>query len=176
MFDATGQVVGRMAAHIAPYLTGKYQPTWTHSHDSGDTVVVVNAEKIEFTGRKWQDKLYRKHSGYPGGLKELTARQVLERDPGRVLSLAVKGMLPNDKLRRQRLSRLKIYEGTEHPHSAQFKMDVRKTTASTEVVVPVLPKVHQDMLDFWRAQGDKGLRFGMGDEKIIFAADAEKKN
>ena len=100
--------MGRLATQLAILLQGKHQPDWNKSHDTGDTIVVVNAEKINFTGNKWKQKLYRKHSMYPGGLKTLTATQILERDPARLLLLAVKGMLPKNLTRKDRLSRLKV--------------------------------------------------------------------
>lgn len=125
---------------------------------TGDTIVVVNCEKINFTGKKWKQKLYRKHSGYAGGLKTLTAVQVKERDPARILLLAVKGMLPTNLTRDNRLSRLKVYEGSEHPHKAQFKLDVRKTVQDDTVIIPVLPNAaHQKMVEYWRGMGDDGL-------------------
>jgi hypothetical protein len=125
---------------------------------TGDTIVVVNCEKIQFTGKKWKQKIYRKHSGYPGGLKTLTATQVKERDPARILLLAVKGMLPSNLTRDNRLSRLKVYEGPEHPHRAQFKLDVRKQIWDDTIVIPILPDpAHQKMVEYWRGMGDDGL-------------------
>lgn len=176
LFDASNQVVGRVANQLCPLLVGKHQPSWTNSYDTGDTVVVVNCEKIQFTGKKMKYKLYRKHSGYPGGLKELTARQVMERDPARILREAVKGMLPKDKLRKHRLSRLKIYEGPEQPHIAQFKIDVRKEDKTTnEIVIPELPNpVHQAMMDYWRGMGDKGQIVGAKGVKIVHEVDLKR--
>lgn len=175
LFDASGQVVGQMAARIAPLLLGKHMPGVIRGDLVGDTVVVVNSEKVVLTGKKWKQKLYRKHSGYPGGMKELTGVQVKERDPGRVLMQAVKGMLPNNKVRRHVLSRLKVYEGPDNPHIAQFKLDVRNKAVSDEIIIPRLPNLaHQKMLDYWRGMGDKGLRIGIDkDTKITFETDLE---
>jgi len=177
LFDADKQVVGRVAQDIAKLLVGKHQPTWDRSHDHGDTVVVVNCENIKFTGKKRMErKLYRKHSGYPGGLKTLTARQVMDRDPSRILLLAVKGMLPKDKHRKHRLSRCKVYEGGDHPHLAQFKLDVKKEGESREVVIPTLPDpAHQKMLDYWRGMGDEGLKLGMRNFNVSFESDLVEK-
>ena len=117
--DATGQTLGRLATQIADALRGKRKPTYTPHVDTGDFVVVVNAEKIAVSGNKLEDKLYRRHSGYPGGLKTRTLNDMLERRPEEVIRLAVKGMLPRNRLGRQQLRKLKIYAGPEHPHEAQ---------------------------------------------------------
>ncbi|HEV2058628.1 MAG TPA: 50S ribosomal protein L13 [Solirubrobacteraceae bacterium] len=117
--DATGQTLGRLATQIADTLRGKRKPTYTPHVDTGDFVVVVNAEKIAVTGNKRADKLYYRHSGYPGGLKTRTLNDMLERRPEEVLRLAVKGMLPRNRLARKQLTKLKIYAGAEHPHQAQ---------------------------------------------------------
>lgn len=117
--DAADQVLGRLASRIATVLMGKDKPIYTDFLDTGDFVVVVNAEKVRLTGNKLDDKIYYRHSGYPGGLKQRNARQLLEKHPDRVLHLAVKGMLPKNKLGSRMLKRLKIYEGAEHPHRAQ---------------------------------------------------------
>lgn len=109
LVDARGQVVGRLATQIAKLLTGKHKPTYVPHIDSGDRVVVVNARDIVFTGKKRTQKLYRWHTGYPGGLKQLTARQVFERAPERVLTAAVSGMLPKNRLRKHRLRRLRVF-------------------------------------------------------------------
>ena len=117
--DAKDQVVGRLAPQIARLLTGKHKPTYTPAVDSGDFVVVVNAKDVALTGKKRTDKLYRWHTGWMGGLKTLTARQMFERDPTRVLTLAVKGMLPRNALGRQMMTKLRVYAGEKHPHGAQ---------------------------------------------------------
>ena len=117
--DADGQVLGRLATQIADRLRGKGKPVYTPHVDTGDFVVVVNAEKITVTGNKLDDKIYYRHSGYPGGLKERTLREQLDRRPTEVLRKAVKGMLPRNRLARQQITKLKIYAGPEHPHEAQ---------------------------------------------------------
>ena len=117
--DADGKNLGRLATEIAGVLRGKNKPQYTPHVDTGDFVVVVNAEKIAVTGQKMSDKLYRRHSGYPGGLKTRTLQQMLEKRPTEVLRLAVKGMLPKNRLAAQQLGKLKIYAGPNHPHSAQ---------------------------------------------------------
>lgn len=118
--DADGQTLGRLATRIATILRGKHKPTFAPHMDVGDFVVVVNAEKVVLTGRKLDQKLYHRYSGYMGGLRSTTAREVLEgQHPERALQHAVKGMLPKNRLARQVISKLKIYKGAEHPHSAQ---------------------------------------------------------
>jgi large subunit ribosomal protein L13 len=117
--DAEGQTLGRLATKIADQLRGKNKPEYTPHIDTGDFVVVINAEKIAVTGKKLEQKMYYKHSGYPGGLRERTLREQLDRQPTEVLRKAVKGMLPRNKLGRAQLTKLKIYVGPEHPHEAQ---------------------------------------------------------
>ena len=117
--DATGQTLGRLATQIADLLRGKRKPTYTPHCDVGDFVVVINAEKISVTGNKRADKKYYRHSGYPGGLKTRTLGEMLERRPEEVLRLAVKGMLPRNRLARKQITKLKIYAGPDHPHAAQ---------------------------------------------------------
>jgi large subunit ribosomal protein L13 len=117
--DAEGQTLGRLATRIADTLRGKRKPEYTPHVDTGDFVVVVNAEKIGVTGKKREDKIYYRHSGYPGGLRERTLGEELERRPTEVLRKAVKGMLPRNRLARQQINKLKIYAGPEHPHVAQ---------------------------------------------------------
>ena len=119
LVDAEGLVLGRLASRIAPILMGKEKPTYTDFLDCGDFVIVVNAEKIRLTGKKLSDKMYYRHSGYPGGLKQMTAAEVLEKHPDRLIRSAVKGMLPRNKLGRKMLSKLKVYAGGDHPHQAQ---------------------------------------------------------
>ena len=117
--DAEGQTLGRLATQIADTLRGKRKATYTPHTDTGDFVIVVNAEKIAVTGQKLDKKLYHRHSGYPGGLRTRTLRVQLERRPTEVLRKAVKGMLPRNRLARQQINKLKIYAGPEHPHEAQ---------------------------------------------------------
>jgi len=117
--DAEGKTLGRLATQIANMLRGKRKPEYTPHVDTGDFVVVVNAEKIAVTGNKLDEKMYYRHSGYPGGLRERTLREQLDRQPTEVLRKAVKGMLPRNKLGRAQLTKLKIYVGPEHPHTAQ---------------------------------------------------------
>ena len=119
VFDADGRVLGRLASEIAMVLMGKHRADYVPHMASGDFVVVVNATKIELTGRKADQKIYRRHSQYPGNLKEIPYSRMSERTPGRIIELAVRGMLPNNKLGRKMLTRLKVYAGPEHPHSAQ---------------------------------------------------------
>ena len=119
LVDAEGRVLGRLASRVASILMGKEKPTYTDFLDCGDFVIVVNAEKVRLTGKKLSDKLYYRHSGYPGGLKQMTAAEVLEKHPERLIRSAVKGMLPRNKLGRKMLSKLKIYAGGDHPHQAQ---------------------------------------------------------
>ena len=117
--DAEGKTLGRLATQIADTLRGKGKPQYTPHVDTGDFVVVVNAEKIAVTGNKLDQKMYYRHSGYPGGLKERTLREQLERRPTEVLRKAVKGMLPKNRLAAKQLTKLKIYAGPEHPHGPQ---------------------------------------------------------
>ncbi len=119
LVDAEGQTLGRLATQIADALRGKRKPAYTPHVDTGDFVVVVNAEKISVTGQKRQEKMYYRHSGYPGGLKSRTLNDMLERRPEEVIRLAVKGMLPKNRLARKQLTKLKVYAGPEHPHAAQ---------------------------------------------------------
>jgi large subunit ribosomal protein L13 len=119
LVDAEGRTLGRLATQIADTLRGKTKPQYTPHVDTGDFVVVVNAEKIQVTGKKLDDKIYYRHSGYPGGLKQRTLREQLDRRPTEVLRAAVKGMLPRNKLARRQILKLKIYAGPEHPHEAQ---------------------------------------------------------
>src|SRR5690242_15217138 len=119
LVDADSKVLGRIATEIANVLRGKNKPTFTPSVDTGDFVIVVNAEKIALTGNKLSDKTYYSHSAFPGGLKEISAGKLLEKKPEDLLKKAVKGMLPKNKLARHMLKKLKIYSGSAHPHEAQ---------------------------------------------------------
>jgi large subunit ribosomal protein L13 len=120
VLDAEGQVLGRMASMIASRLRGKHRPDFTPHLDTGDFIIVVNAEKVKLTGNKREDKLYHRHTGYMGGLKTVNAAKMLETRPVDVVRLAVKRMLPKTKLGRSQLGKLKIYAGPEHPHAAQM--------------------------------------------------------
>lgn len=117
--DAEDQVLGRLASRVATILMGKDKPIYTDFLDTGDFVVIVNAGRVRLTGNKLDDKVYYRHSGYPGGLRETNARKMLAKHPDRVLQLAVKGMLPKNKLGSRMIKRLKIYGGDQHPHQAQ---------------------------------------------------------
>lgn len=117
--DATDKVLGRLASQIAKVLRGKHKPEYTPHADAGDYVVVINAEKIKVTGTKGQDKIYYRHTGFPGGLKETTFDKLQAKDATRAIEIAVKGMLPKNPLGRDMLSKLKVYVGSEHPHTAQ---------------------------------------------------------
>ncbi len=119
LVDAQDVVLGRLASQIAKILRGKHKPIFTPHMDTGDNVIVINAEKIAVTGKKMDQKMYYHHSGYPGGLKERTLRQMLDTYPDRVIRSAVWGMLPHNKLGRKFLKKLKVYAGTEHPHGPQ---------------------------------------------------------
>ena len=120
LIDAENLVVGRLASIIAMRLRGKHLPTFTPHMDCGDNIIVVNADKVKFTGNKTGDKIYYRHTGYPGGIKETTPEKILEgKFPERVLELAVKRMMPGGPLTRQQLTNLRIYKGSEHPHEAQ---------------------------------------------------------
>jgi len=118
--DAEGQTLGRLASQVAMILRGKHRPTYTPHVDTGDHVIIINAEKIHLTGKKLQNKKYYRHSGYPGGIKSVTAGDLLDRHPERVIKAAVWGMIPHNTLGRQIIKKLKIYAGAEHPHQAQM--------------------------------------------------------
>ena len=117
--DATGQTLGRLATQVARRLRGKHKPIYSPSVDTGDYVIVVNAEKVHVTGRKLDQKIYYRHSGYPGGLKQITLRDLLQKHPSRVIKHAVRGMLPKNRLGRRMFRKLKVYAGPDHPHEAQ---------------------------------------------------------
>jgi len=119
LIDASGKTVGRLASQAASLLMGKNKPTYTPYIDMGDHVVIINAEKVVFTGRKLEDKVYRTHSGWPGGLKEIGAQKMLEKHPERILEGAIRGMLPKTKMGRAMGRKLKVYVGSDHPHQAQ---------------------------------------------------------
>jgi large subunit ribosomal protein L13 len=124
VLNAEGAVLGRLATRVAMLLMGKHKPTYTPFIDTGDHVVIVNADRVRLTGRKEDDKMYRTHSGYPGGLKEVQARKMRQRRPERMLELAVQGMLPKTKLGKQMYRKLNVYAGPKHPHQAQKPVDM----------------------------------------------------
>ena len=117
--DAENKVLGRLASEIAARLRGKHKPTFSSFIDNGDFIIVTNADKIQLTGNKWEDKKYYRHTGYIGGIKETNASELLEKHPTDLVMKAVKGMLPKNKLGRAQLKKLKVYAGAEHPHAAQ---------------------------------------------------------
>jgi len=119
VIDATDVVLGRLASHTAALLRGKHKPTFANHVDTGDFVVIINADKVALTGQKLQKKMAYRHSGYPGGLKSVSYEELLEKNPVRAVEKAVRGMLPKNSLGRQQLSKLKVYVGAEHPHAAQ---------------------------------------------------------
>ncbi len=119
IIDADGMTVGRLASEVAKVLMGKHKPTYTPFLDTGDHVIVINAAKVVFKGNKTNDKMYRHHTGWPGGLKEISARDLLAKRPDRLVEMTIKGMLPKTKLGRAMASKVKVYAGAEHPHGAQ---------------------------------------------------------
>ena len=119
LVNAEGKILGRLASNLAHILKGKNKPTYTPHVDTGDFVVVVNAGKVVLTGKKMKDKIYYRHTGYPGGIKEMSAEKLLAKKPTEIIRMAVKGMLPKNSLGRQMLQKLKIYAGAKHPHESQ---------------------------------------------------------
>lgn len=122
--DASGMVLGRLASQVASRLRGKHNPLFTPHVDCGDSVIVINADKIVLTGRKWDQKMYHRHSGYTGGLKSITAKKLLEKRAEDLVRFAVKGMLPKNRLGTKILKKLKVYTGGNHPHEAQQPQDL----------------------------------------------------
>lgn len=120
LINAQEQVLGRMSSKIATLLQGKHKPTYEPHLDQGDYVVVINAEKIRLTGKKEEKKIYYYHTGYPGGIKEVKFQELLKKNPSKIIMLAVKGMLPHNKLGRAMIKKLKIYSGSNHPHQSQI--------------------------------------------------------
>lgn len=119
LVDAAGKTLGRLASEIATRLRGKHKPEYTPNCDTGDFIVVINSDKVKVTGNKANDKIYYSHSGYPGGLKEISFEKLLAKDSRKIIEIAVKGMLPKNPLGRAMYRKLKVYAGTEHPHAAQ---------------------------------------------------------
>ncbi|MBN1168745.1 50S ribosomal protein L13 [Candidatus Woesebacteria bacterium] len=120
LVDVDGKVLGRVATQIAQLLMGKYKKDYVNNYDMGDYVVVINASKVEVTGRKKDQKVYYRHSGYPGNLKEITFKKYLEDDPGKIIEIAVSGMLPKNRLHKKRMSRLKTFSGNDHIYEDKF--------------------------------------------------------
>ena len=123
--DAEGQTLGRLASQVAAVLRGKNKPIFTPHMDCGDYVIVINAEKIKVTGKKLNDKIYYNHSDYPGGMRETTLKELLDKKPARAVELAIKGMLPKGPLGRQMYTKLHVYAGAEHPHAAQKPEEIK---------------------------------------------------
>ena len=147
VIDATDQVVGRLAAQIAPILMGKHRPTYTPHIDTGDYVIVTNVDKVVFTGEKWRQKTYQRYSGYPGGQREEAAWKLFERQPERILELAIQRMMPKNKIGRHMLDKLKLYVGANHPHQAQQPIPLeplsgRPTPAGAVFVPEPAPKTN----------------------------------
>jgi large subunit ribosomal protein L13 len=120
LLDAKGEVLGRLSTKIATYLMGKHKPSYSQHMDSGDYVVVVNSEKVELTGKKKEQKTYKSHSGYPGGFKEVSFERLSKKDPSRIIEFAVYGMLPDNRLRSIRMSRLHVFKGEKHKYESKF--------------------------------------------------------
>lgn len=125
VIDAADQVVGRLAVQIATILRGKHRPEYTPHIDTGEWIIVINAEKVRFTGKKWDTQTYQTYSHHPGGLKETTAKEMLAKRPERILQLAVQRMVPRNRLGRKQMSKLKIYAGPNHPHQAQMPVEFK---------------------------------------------------
>jgi large subunit ribosomal protein L13 len=123
--DAEGLTLGRLASAVALRLRGKHKPEFTPHVDTGDNIIIINADKVAVTGKKAQDKMYYRHTGYPGGIREINFEDLQARRPGRVVELAVKGMLPKNPLGRAMFTKLKVYAGTEHPHAAQQPKELK---------------------------------------------------
>jgi large subunit ribosomal protein L13 len=143
VIDATGQTLGRLASEVARLLMGKHKPTYSPHLDMGDFVVIVNADKVHVTGKKLDDKIYYRHTGYMGGLKETVLSDMLQKQPRRVIELAVRGMLPRNRLSRHLLRHLKVYAGPDHPHEAQVnesKKRVNRRRAGIVSAPSVAPK------------------------------------
>ena len=119
VIDATDQVLGRVASKAASIIRGKTKPTFTPHTDTGDNVIIINAAKVKLTGQKWDDKIYYHHTGWPGGIKSVTAKQILDKKPSDLLQKAIRGMLPKNRLGRAIIKHLKVYSGPDHPHMAQ---------------------------------------------------------
>jgi large subunit ribosomal protein L13 len=132
VIDAADKTLGKIATQVANLLTGKHKPIYAPHIDTGDYVVVINAAKVKITGKKAQQKIYYRHSGYPGGLKSRSFEEIFSKDPGRVIELAVKGMLPHDNLGRAMFKKLRVYAGNEHPHQAQVSFRHPERSAGSD--------------------------------------------
>lgn len=141
VIDAAGQTLGRLATQVAGILMGKHKATYSQHLDMGDFVVVVNAEKVRITGKKLADKVYYRHTGYMGGLKETTLADLLARRPARVIELAVRGMLPHNRLGRALFRHLKVYAGPDHPHEAQVNASRKRQTSHAAPAAALAPTV-----------------------------------
>jgi large subunit ribosomal protein L13 len=137
VLDASGETLGRLSTRVAGLLTGKHKPTYSPHLDMGDFVIIVNADKVRVTGNKLEDKIYYRHTGYMGGLKETTLQDMLQRNPRRVIELAVRGMLPRNRLSRHLLRHLKVYAGPDHPHEAQVNESLKKKARTITSSPPV---------------------------------------
>jgi len=125
VIDADSQVVGRLASEVAKRIRGKHKPNFTPNVDCGDNVIVINSDRVRFTGKKWKDKIYQTYSGYPGGRKERTAEEVKQKSSIKIIEHAVRGMLPKNRLGRALFRNLFVYEGVEHPHEAQKPAEIK---------------------------------------------------
>lgn len=139
VIDGSGQTLGRLSTHVAGLLMGKHKPTYSRHLDMGDFVIIVNASKIRVTGKKLDDKIYYRHTGYIGGLKETPLGEMLERHPARVVELAVRGMLPRNRLSRHLLRHLKVYPGPDHPHEAQVNESRKREARSRHEAPAAVP-------------------------------------
>ena len=124
MIDANGEILGRLAVTVAKVIRGKHKPTFTPHVDTGDFVIIINAHKVRLTGKKMKDKMYYRHTGYPGGIRSISAEKLLQKKPEEVLRKAIRGMLPKNSLGRHILKKAKIYASADHPHSAQQPVDL----------------------------------------------------
>ena len=124
IIDAADQVLGRVASKAASIIRGKTKPTFTPHTDTGDNVIIINAAKVKLTGQKWDDKIYYHHTGWPGGIKSVTAKQILDKKPSDLLQKAIRGMLPKNRLGRAIIKHLKVYSGPDHPHMAQHPKEL----------------------------------------------------
>jgi len=170
LFDAAGHGLGRAANKAARLLIGKHKPIYDPAVDVGDYVVVVNAEKIDFGGAKWSKKVYQWHTGYPGGLKQLTAKQLLEKHPERLFEYAVESMVPRNRLRKPRMERLRIYAGPNHPHAAQINSSPTQVPSVIQEIMPPHKEVEFSAEERTMSKEDADLiggytyKFEKGDE------------
>lgn len=169
LVDASDQTVGRLATQIAPILKGKHKPTYLPNKDMGDFVVIINADKIHFSANKWNTKLYRWHTGYPGGLKERPAKAMLERNPTKILRKAILGMLYRNNLRHGYMEpRLKIYTGPNHPHTAQLPPNT--------IPLPKHPRKRNGKYHYGLIHYGAGVQQGLGDALTSSVSDQQQEN